>query len=40
MGLFKNKIDIKSGKVYSLLDETLEIMNCINDNGYCTGCMY
>ena len=37
MGLFKNKIDTKSGKVYSLLDETLEIMNCINNNGYCTG---
>lgn len=37
MGLFKNKIDTINGKVYSLKDETKEIMTCLNDSGYCTG---
>ena len=37
MGLFRNKIDIENGKVFSLDDETKEIMTCINGNGYCTG---
>lgn len=37
MGLFKNKIDIENGKIYSVLDENKEIMTCLNGNGYCTG---
>lgn len=35
--LFKNKIDINSGKIYSIKDNSKEIMTCINNNGYYTG---
>lgn len=38
MRLFLNKIDIELGKVFDLKGEK-EIMNCINNNGYCTGLM-
>lgn len=36
MGLFKNKIDIENGIVYDV-NKKNEIMNSINNNGYCTG---
>ena len=35
--LFKNKIDVNLGKIYSVKDDSIEIMNSINNNGYCTG---
>lgn len=37
MKLFRNKIDVKNGKIFRLDDETKEIMTCLNSGGYKTG---
>lgn len=37
--LFKNQIDINTGKIYGIKNKNVEIMTCINNSGYRIGAL-